>query len=136
MSAQTRAFWYVATPYSKFEAGIDVAFEQACRATAHLIAHGIAAYSPIVHMHPVAVHGGLDPLDHAMWMAADAPMIAAAAGLIVVQMPGWLESLGVAMEIEAFHAAGKPIALMQWPLGAAAWLPADMPRHVPKGAAA
>lgn len=125
------ADWYVATPYSKYP-GVGVpgrlfrllrwrrgllwlAFREAARATAVLVRHGIPAYSPIAHTHPVAIFGRLDPLDHTIWLPADARQMAAAVGLIVVKMPTWDSSYGIAHEVDAFRAAGKPILYMEWP---------------------
>ncbi|HCE08748.1 MAG TPA: hypothetical protein DEQ40_09145 [Oxalobacteraceae bacterium] len=110
----SRPFVYVATPYSKYDGGLDAAFVEACKATAELIRRGIAAYSPIAHTHPVAIHGCIDPLDHDRWMALDAAMMDAASELYVIKMPGWDQSKGVAIEIETFRAAGKPIRFLSW----------------------
>lgn len=102
-------YLYVATPYTKYPGGIEEAFREACRVTAVLMRQGAKVFSPIAHTHPIATYGGIDPKDWEFWMAADAPLMEAASGLIVVMMPGWEESAGVAAEIEAFKAAGKPI---------------------------
>lgn len=102
-------FWYVATPYSKYPTGIEAAFVDACRFMADLVRHGIPAYSPIAHTHPIAIHGGLDPLDHSMWLPADEPMMRVAHGLIVCTMASWEASYGVSVEINTFKEAGKPI---------------------------
>lgn len=104
-----RGYWYIATPYTKYPGGIEEAFKEACRFTAGLIQYGIPAYSPIAHTHPIAVHGGLDPLDHSIWLPADEPMMKAAHGLIVATMPTWEESYGVSVEINIFAKDKKPI---------------------------
>lgn len=109
------SFFYVASPYSKFPDGIEAAFTEISRHTARLVDAGLAVFSPIAHSHPVAIHGGLDPLDHSVWMPLDEPMMRAAHGIIVVQMEGWRESYGVGVEINAFRAAGKPVLFM--PIG-------------------
>lgn len=100
---------YLATPYSKFERGIEAAFEEAARITAALIRSGVKVYSPIVHCHPPSVIGGIDPLDHTIWIPFDEAMMDAAPVLIVAHMPGWAESFGVAHEIAFFEKRGKPI---------------------------
>lgn len=110
-------FWYLATPYSKYRDGLEAAFIEASRAAAVLTKAGVGVFSPIAHTHPVAVHGGIDPLDHAIWLPADAPMMEAAAGLVVVKMDGWQESYGIGGEIKAFKQMGKPIEYMEWPNG-------------------
>lgn len=105
-------FWYIATPYSKFPGGITAAFEGAAREAAALVKAGVPVYSPIAHTHPVALYGDIDPLDHDIWLPADAPFMEAAKGLIVCQMEGWEHSYGIGEEIKAFEAAGKPIVYM------------------------
>lgn len=107
--------YYVATPYSKYAAGIDEAFKDACRATAILIGRGLNVYSPIAHTHPIALYGGIDPLDHTIWMALDHHMMKAADGCIVLMMPGWKESKGVQIEIDTFKQMGKPIRWFEYP---------------------
>jgi hypothetical protein len=110
-------YWYLATPYSKYAKGIWEAFEESCRAAAWLIRQGISVYCPIAHTHPVALHGGIDPLDHQIWIPVDAPIMAGASGLIVCMMDGWEDSYGIAQEIAMFGlmAKPKPIFYMEWP---------------------
>jgi hypothetical protein len=106
------SYFYLATPYSKYPAGIECAFIEACKQTALLIEAGIPVYSPIAHTHPIAIHSGLDPLDHSIWLPADKPMMDAAKALIVCKMEGWESSYGISVEIEEFHKAGKPVYMM------------------------
>ncbi|RJO72877.1 MAG: DUF1937 family protein [Myxococcales bacterium] len=105
-------FWYLATPYSKYPAGLTRAFEDAAIQAARLIERGLRIYSPIAHTHPVATHGNIDPLDHDIWLALDEAMMHAAVGLIVCRMESWQESHGIKIEIEAFQKAGKPVLYM------------------------
>jgi len=105
-------FWYLATPYSRYADGLDAAFAEAARQAALLVRAGIPVYSPIAHTHPVAIHGGLDPLDHSIWLPADQAFMDAARGLVVCMMPGWDESYGIAVEIETFERAAKPVIYM------------------------
>lgn len=107
-----RTFWYVATPYSKYEGGLEAAFIMASQVTARLVKAGVPVFCPIAHTHPVAVHGGLDPLDHGIWLPADRPFMDMACGLIMVRAPGWEQSYGMRVEREAFDAAGKPVVWM------------------------
>jgi hypothetical protein len=101
--------YYVATPYSKYFPGIHMAFLDACVVTARLIKIGFKVYSPIAHTHPIAVHGNLDPLDHAMWIAFDETMMDRCDGLLVVTLHGWGESNGISQEIEFFRRIGRPM---------------------------
>jgi hypothetical protein len=100
---------YLATPYSKYPAGIERAFEDAARLAARLMLAGVKVYSPIAHTHPLAVYGKVDPLDHSIWMPFDEAMMAVADVLMIAEMEGWQESKGIAHEIEFFERAGQAI---------------------------
>lgn len=100
---------YVATPYTKYPSGICIAFEDASRLAAKLLQAGINIYSPIVHMHPIAINGNIDPLDHKIWMPANEAMIKKADALLIATFLSWEVSYGISVEFKAFVAAGKPI---------------------------
>lgn len=100
---------YLATPYSKFEGGLEAAFCAAAQVAASLIRAGECVYSPICHTHPIAIYGGLDPLDHALWLEFDRAMMDRCDSLLVAMLLGWDESKGIRYEIEYFKAAGKPV---------------------------
>lgn len=108
-------YFYLATPYSRYPGGIEAAFVEACKAAAWLVRERIGVYCPIAHTHPVAMHGRVDPLDHRVWLPADAPLMEGAAGLIVCMMPGWEESYGIAQERAAFGWMEKETYFMEWP---------------------
>ena len=105
-------YWYLGTPYSKYPDGIEEAFKLACQQAALLIKAGIKVYSPIAHTHPIAIHGGMDPHDHGLWIPADLPFMRNAYGLIVLMANGWKESKGLSIEIDDFTKDGKPIVYM------------------------
>lgn len=48
---------YLATPYSKFEGGLEAAFRAAAEVAAKLVRQGESVYSPICHTHPIAIYG-------------------------------------------------------------------------------
>jgi hypothetical protein len=106
------SFHYLASPYSAHPDGMEHAYRDACAAAALLIRAGVPVFSPIAHSHGIAEIGGIDPASHAIWLPADAPMMRAAMGLIVLQLPGWDMSIGVAAEIAEFRLAGKPVRYM------------------------
>jgi len=111
----SRGYFYISTPYTKYHAGIETAYIEACKVTAWLVRRNVNVYSPISHSHGPAIHGDIDALSHAIWMPQQQPMMEAAHGLIVVKMLGWDESRGVAEEIAYFSRAGKPCHFMEWP---------------------
>ena len=110
---QPNALIYIATPYSRYRAGITAAFGDAAALAAELLKRGINVYSPIVHTHPIAIHGGIDPVDHGIWLPFDAVMITKADALLVAKMDGWEESFGIEHEIDEFKKAGKPIYYLE-----------------------
>lgn len=97
-------FYYVATPFTKFEDGHRKAFEYAVKVQGALMRHGLRIYSPIVQFYLASVEFRL-PLLGSYWRAVNAPQVAKAASLIVAMLPGWNESKGVADEISDFCAA-------------------------------
>ena len=108
-------FWYLATPYSKYPGGIEMAFQHACEAAGELLKSGVHCFCPIAHSHPVAVRGGLDPLSHKIFIPLDAQFMTHAYGLLIVKMPGWDESKGIAIERRFFEARMRPILELEWP---------------------
>ena len=106
------SFWYLSSPYSKYGGGIEDAAQQASRAAALLTKAKIPVFSPIAHSHALAMAGGIDPKDHAIWLPADEPFMRLAHGLIVLRMTGWRESHGINEELKVFRAAKKPIVFM------------------------
>jgi len=110
---------YLATVYSKYHEGLEAAHHIAARRLADLIRAGVPAFSPIVHCHSAARHGEIDPLDHDIWIPADAPFVRNASGLLVHQMHGWRESKGIQIEIDEFQRVGKPD--WYWPVGEKLW---------------
>ena len=105
-------FWYLATPYSKYAGGIYDAFLLAVHTRGFLLKANIPCFSPIIHSHSVAMECDLDPYDHTIWLPSEAPLMAAAFGLIVVMADGWQESYGIGEEITAFVASHRPIIYM------------------------
>lgn len=105
-------FWYLATPYSKWAAGIDDAALMAARIAGSLARYHVAVFSPIAHSHAVAMASGIDPCDHTIWIPLDDPFMDAARGLIVADIDGWRDSYGVKVEIDRFLAMRKPRFLL------------------------
>ena len=103
---------YLATPYSKYESGLSMAFVDAARLTARLLKEGYKVYSPIAHTHPIAVYGNVDPYDHDIWMPFDQAMMDVSDILVIATFPGWEKSKGISIEIEVFKKAGKTICFL------------------------
>lgn len=100
---------YLATPYTKYRSGIEAAFCDACLIASRLLLAGVKVYSPIAHTHPIATWGGLDPLDHSIWLPFDEAIMGKSDAICVAMLDGWRESYGVKHEIDVFTKAGKPV---------------------------
>ena len=100
---------YLATPYSRYSGGLQIAFEEACKLAGRLIINGLTLYCPIAHTHPIAFYGQINPLDAKLWYRVNEPYIKAASAIIAAEFPGWKDSDGMKVEMDAFALAGKPI---------------------------
>ncbi len=105
-------FFYLASPYSKYPGGVEAAFNEACVNAAMLMAEGIPIFCPIAHTHPLDAYIPREKSTHAFWMKADRWAVQLAHGIIVLEMDGWQDSLGVRHEIKCFQEALKPIIPM------------------------
>jgi hypothetical protein len=116
-----RGYWYLATVYTKHPEGLHEAYKQANEAAAGVIREfGGRIFCPIGHSHSLcSIYGtsnGIDgETDAEFWKWFDQPFLDAAEGLIVVMMPRWEESHGIAHEIASTREAGKPILYLSWP---------------------
>ena len=103
---------YLATPYTLFPRGLDVAAHEAAALAGRLIATGINVYSPIAHSHSVARASLLDPRNYRIWRPLNVVMMERSDVLFVAKMDGWRSSFGVGDEMSVFRGAGKPICLV------------------------
>lgn len=100
---------YLATPYSKYKGGIDRAYEDACSLLARLLERGFDVFCPIAHGHGACIHGGLKALDGMFWTEVDQKHLDRAEVLLIAELPGWQDSVGVQYERDFFEETGRPI---------------------------
>lgn len=72
----------------------------------------VVVYSPICHNHPIAQIHRL-PTDWEFWSQIDFPMIERCDRLVVVQLEGWMQSVGVAAEIDLASRLRKPVLFIE-----------------------
>ena len=112
---------YLATPYSHPDAEVrERRFREVNRAAAALIRKGVHVFSPISHMHPIALVGGL-PHGWEFWQAYDRVMLAACDKVIVLMQDGWRESAGVQAEIAIAKKIGLSVEFMECKGGSCAY---------------
>lgn len=104
---------YLASPYSKYHLGREAAFDLVTREAARFMAEGIHVFAPITHSHPIQMNAERNgiPLINSweFWRDVDLIMIRQSAGLVVMMLEGWEESVGVTAEIEYAQANGIPV---------------------------
>ena len=107
-------FWYVMTPYSKYPRGMPAAYNDAVRVAASFTIIGLRAFSTIVHSHPQALVARL-PGDAKFWWDHNEVFMKASCGAVVVEMEGWKESEGIALEIDWYAQRGKRVLYLPCP---------------------
>jgi hypothetical protein len=83
-------------------------YEQGAKVTASLLNKGIFVYSPIVHCHELAKKFEM-PRDFAFWQDYNFAMLAKAKAIIVLELPGWEDSLGLKGEIQFTKSLGRSV---------------------------
>jgi hypothetical protein len=110
--AKLPGFIYLGSPYAKYHAGMDEAARVVAECAGKLMARGMRIYCPIAHGHAVTRHHEL-PRTWDYWKDQDQPLINAASALIVLEMAGWWDSVGLKYEFESFLTGGKPIVYLE-----------------------
>lgn len=108
-----QGYFYLATPYSKWAHGLEDANVVAQKLAARLMEHRVPVFCPIAHTHGIAQYvTQVDKRDFDFWLGADKPLVDAAYGVLVVDLPGWRKSRGITQEISWARATNKPLYLM------------------------
>lgn len=109
-----KRFWYMASTYTVHPGGHEAAFQDAAKGAAMLVDAGVHIFSPIAHSHPISEHMAPEKNNHDTWLDQDDPLMDAAFGIIILGMPNWEKSKGIAYEREVF--AGRTEIIAEWPL--------------------
>ncbi len=110
---------YIAAPYSHDIAAVRLKrFYDTQAFVLKWMKAGIAAYSPVVYCHEIAIKQEL-PTDAAHWHRMNVDFLRRADQCFLLQLPGWEESVGVGIELKIcsllnlevvnFDAEGKEI---------------------------
>lgn len=123
-----KSFWYLASPYTKYEWGFDAAVEHVARIAANLEQHGVHVFSPIVHGHALSKYLPEETrCDLDFWLEIDCPFIRSADGMLIAMMKGWDRSTGIARERDMFTILAKPIVELAHDF---TLLPPELTRHL------
>ena len=103
---------YLASPFAHPDPAVrQYRYKRACRATAKLMAAGIAVFSPLCNSFPAVELGGLE-LDHDGFMAVDLPILCRCDEVLILGLDGWSDSRGVRHEMFEALAHSKPITVI------------------------
>lgn len=109
-----KPFTYLAAPYSHAERDVRVfRFNEINKFAAELMRAGELVYSPISHTHPIAEAGDL-PRGWEYWERYDTAFIEHSRRIVVLMLPGWVESKGVTAEIGIAERLGTPVTFKVW----------------------
>lgn len=93
---------YLAVPYSHDDKSIEEErFEKVTELASDLTRCGLCVISPITHSHPQTKYNRL-PGTWDFWGAIDSRIMPVCQYLIVYQLDGWEESVGIKNEMELF----------------------------------
>jgi hypothetical protein len=111
--AAYRPLTYLACPYTCKTAKLRrERFLFATRACKYLMEkEGLNVFSPITHSHPLYELGMRGDWD--FWKRVDIEYIRLSEKIVVLMLPGWLESKGVTAEIKIAKEMGIPIEYLQ-----------------------
>lgn len=105
---------YLACPYSDDDRQVmRRRFESANQVAALLMKDGRHVFSPISHSHPIAEAGDL-PVDWGYWDEYDRRILSICSEMVVLCLPGYRESKGVAAEVAIAREMGIPVNFMAW----------------------
>lgn len=111
---ETKGFTYLACPYT--DESLIVRLERTrivSEFAAALMRRGEVVYSPITHGTSIAMHGSLDE-SHDWWMNQCLPFVRRASKIIILQLPGWHSSKGIAIEKAEAERHGIPIQFIAY----------------------
>lgn len=108
-SINKNSYIYIASPYNHIELSVRIArANEAASFCAQMMNQDFIVYSPIVHNHPVAMVGDLGR-DWDYWKRFDTVMLEKSIGLIILKIPGFAQSKGVAAELMIASELNLPV---------------------------
>lgn len=105
---------YLATPYTSTNpVTVDYRVRAVNKVAADFMKAGHVVFSPISHSHTIAMENNL-PTTFEFWQVQNHAFIDWADMVMILTIPGWKESKGVADEIEYARKIGCPVKLWRY----------------------
>jgi hypothetical protein len=98
---------YLASPYSKFPAGLDTAHREVCIIAGKLFYLGVNVFCPIAHNHEIVKLVKM-PVDFDRWKSYNELMLKRSDILAIAMLDTWDESEGVEGEMDKANAMSMP----------------------------
>ena len=109
-----RQIEYAASPYWHLRREVRRARATAAAAAVlEMIRHNEAVFSPVVYSAVLQEKDDFSPPEG--WYDFDLNFLAVAAGMTILEIPGWEHSRGILIELGFAHAQKLPIRRMEWP---------------------
>jgi hypothetical protein len=100
---------YLMSPYTHNKREImRKRYEQAIKVVYALTAENRLIFSPVVYCHPIALTCKIAPEYH-LWKTFNTKMVSISDEGIVLQLKGWIDSVGIRHELDLFRKAKKSI---------------------------
>ena len=103
----------MASPYTHADPAVrEQRYRAAVKKAAELMLAGERVFSPIAHTHEIGLL--IDrPVDHDFWMQQDFAVLRHCAKVVVLMLPGWMQSAGVGEEIELARKLSIPVEYVE-----------------------
>ncbi len=99
--------WYLASPYShKDRKVMDARIDAVHEAAIWCFHRRIPVFSPILYT--TFFEKVFSAGDTEFWLGFDRPFMVACGGIIILTLPGWLQSNGIKAEVALFREMNKP----------------------------
>jgi hypothetical protein len=103
---------YLSSPYSHDDPAVrEERYHAAMATAASLVQKNFFVISPIVHWHSVALAHQL-PTDFEFWKLYNEELIKRCDAVFLLAIPGWEDSVGVAIELQFATKYGKPVSTL------------------------
>ena len=105
-----RPLIFLACPYAHADPAVrEFRFKAVSMLAGRLCAEGNLVYSAITHSHPMDAYAKLGTNHYTDWVYLNDFYLSKSDIMIVLTLPGWESSEGVAHEINMMNELGKPI---------------------------
>lgn len=109
------SYIYLASPYTaKSKSTRQRRYNQVLKFLSEQTSKGEVLFSPIVHSHAMLKYLPSENFTWEHWAKIDHIFIDNSDGVLVLKIPGWKKSKGIAAEVEYAKGTGKEVVYVDW----------------------